>query len=95
MIHTDVLNADEILGNADVVLTTCVGAGSPILRDRNFKLAVLDEASQAIEPAALIPFTNNCEAALLVGDEKQLPPTIFSKKVRAPPAPRSLTPAVI
>ncbi|KAK9844859.1 hypothetical protein WJX74_007778 [Apatococcus lobatus] len=73
---------DFILSNAEVVVTTCVGAGSAVLCDRNFKMAAIDEASQSIEPAALIPFMNNCEAALLVGDDKQLPPTIFSRKAK-------------
>ena len=72
--------AGDVLDKAEVVAATCTGAGSVHIWTRTFKLAVLDEASQAIEPATLIPIVCGCEAALLVGDAKQLPPTISSQK---------------
>lgn len=46
--------AGEVLAGADVVAATCVGAGDARLAGRAFRLAVLDEACQATEPAALI-----------------------------------------
>ena len=46
--------AGEVLASADVVAATCVGAGDARLAGRAFRLAVLDEACQATEPAALI-----------------------------------------
>ncbi|DBA71486.1 TPA: hypothetical protein ACH3X2_14306 [Trebouxia sp. C0005] len=69
---------DEILGAAQVIAATCVGAGDSRLTGRTFKLCALDEASQATEPASLIPLLCNCEAAVLVGDPCQLPPTVIS-----------------
>lgn len=36
---------------------------------------------QATEPASLIPLLCNCEAAVLVGDPCQLPPTVISTRV--------------
>lgn len=74
--------AEEILGGADIVAATCVGAGDPRLAPCNFKLCALDEASQATEPAALIPLLSQCQAAVLVGDPCQLPPTVVSRRVR-------------
>lgn len=35
------------------------------------------------EPACIIPLLCNCEAAVLVGDPQQLPPTVISKTVSA------------
>ncbi|KAL3148087.1 hypothetical protein ABBQ38_15521 [Trebouxia sp. C0009 RCD-2024] len=70
--------ADEILAGAQVVAATCVGAGDSRLAGRTFRLCALDEASQATEPASLIPLLCNCEAAVLVGDPCQLPPTVVS-----------------
>ena len=73
--------ADDILNRAEVLLSTCAGAGDPLnCKVGMFQLGVLDEASQAIEPATLIPLVKGCRAALLVGDDKQLPPTILSHK---------------
>ncbi|KAL3140824.1 hypothetical protein ABBQ32_14194 [Trebouxia sp. C0010 RCD-2024] len=70
--------ADELLAGAQVVAATCVGAEDSRLAGRTFKLCALDEASQATEPASLIPLLRNCEAAVLVGDPCQLPPTVVS-----------------
>lgn len=39
---------------------------------------------QATEPASLIPLLCNCEAAVLVGDPCQLPPTVVSMRVSFP-----------
>ena len=41
---------------------------------------------QATEPASLIPLLCNCEAAVLVGDPCQLPPTIISTRVSLNPS---------
>ena len=64
-----------------MVAATCVGAGDPRLAPCSFKLCALDEASQATEPAALIPLLAQCQAAVLVGDPCQLPPTVVARRV--------------
>ncbi|KAK9863459.1 hypothetical protein WJX84_011464 [Apatococcus fuscideae] len=69
-----------VLQSADVVASTCVGAGDPRLEGKTFRLCCLDEASQAVEPAALVPLLKGCEAALMVGDACQLPPTVISSQ---------------
>jgi len=51
---------------------------------------IVDEACQCIEPSALIPFCLNPERVILVGDQKQLPATIFSKNARDTGYARSL-----
>ena len=64
-----------------MVAATCVGAGDPRLAPCSFKLCALDEAGQATEPAALIPLLAQCQAAVLVGDPCQLPPTVVARRV--------------
>jgi regulator of nonsense transcripts 1 len=44
----------EILGAADVICCTCVGAGDPRLSKLKFRTVLIDEATQAAEPGALI-----------------------------------------
>ncbi len=39
-------SADQILGEAEVVASTCVGAGYKLVAQRSFRLCVVDEASQ-------------------------------------------------
>ena len=36
---------------------------------------------QATEPSALVPLLSGCEAMVIVGDPRQLPPTILSQQV--------------
>ncbi|EFJ52298.1 hypothetical protein VOLCADRAFT_86581, partial [Volvox carteri f. nagariensis] len=45
----------EVLENADVVCTTCVGAGDPRLANFRFQHVLIDESTQAAEPECLIP----------------------------------------
>ncbi|PCI34071.1 MAG: hypothetical protein COB53_11995 [Elusimicrobia bacterium] len=66
----------RILDKADVVLGT-QGGISTILRGRKFDVAVLDEASQAVEPLSWIPI-QLARKVVLAGDPMQLPPTLHS-----------------
>ncbi len=45
----------NILRKADIVLSTCVGAGSRLLKDLQFDMVVIDEAAQGLEAACWIP----------------------------------------
>ncbi|KAK3269208.1 hypothetical protein CYMTET_22332, partial [Cymbomonas tetramitiformis] len=56
----------------------CVGTGGKALEEWDFSACVIDEATQATEPACLIPLTKGIESLLLVGDPMQLPPTVIS-----------------
>lgn len=69
-----------LLKEAQVVLCTLAGAGTPSLdKLGGFDLAVVDEAGQATEPATWIPLLR-CRRAVLVGDSQQLPPTVISRE---------------
>lgn len=74
-IESGILN--DLFDRAQVVTATLVGANHPTLRNRRFQTAVIDEAGQALEPAAWIP-TLKTRTLVLAGDHCQLPPTIRS-----------------
>ncbi|GFH16705.1 AAA domain-containing protein [Haematococcus lacustris] len=73
----------DIVMGAQVVCSTCIGAGSPDLKGFSFPLLVLDEGSQASEPEALVPIMKGTHQVIIVGDHKQLPPTVMSEKALA------------
>ncbi|XP_062594375.1 LOW QUALITY PROTEIN: uncharacterized protein LOC134255841 [Saccostrea cucullata] len=65
------------LGNVAVVGVTCASCVAPSLKDLKFPVVILDECSQMTEPASLFPMSKfACEKLVLVGDPKQLDPTI-------------------
>jgi ATP-dependent RNA/DNA helicase IGHMBP2 len=68
----------DVLERAQVVLATLTGLESNALRARRFDLAVVDEATQAVEPAAYLALLK-AGRAVLAGDHLQLPPTVLSE----------------
>jgi len=68
----------SVIRNCDVILCTCVGASSKVLRDQNFDFVVIDEAAQALHAACWIPMLRASKVCL-AGDHHQLPPTVKSK----------------
>lgn len=68
-----------ILHNAQVVVSSCVGAHQLLESNMSFPLVVLDEGSQATEPALLCALSAaKASQLVIVGDTKQLPPTVAS-----------------
>ncbi|GAM24375.1 hypothetical protein SAMD00019534_075500 [Acytostelium subglobosum LB1] len=70
-----------ILKEADVICTTCVGAGDPRLASFKFPYVLIDESTQASEPECLIPMMLGARQVVLVGDHCQLGPVLMAKKV--------------
>lgn len=70
---------EELLDEADIICTTNISAGSDLLADMDFDLSVIDEATQATQPAALIPYLK-ADKTILIGDHKQLPPTVVNQE---------------
>jgi len=70
----------KVLKNAQVVCCTCIGSGGDILDNMTFERVMVDEATQATEPAVLVPLTRGCRQLVLVGDHCQLPPTVLSTR---------------
>ncbi|HEX8909207.1 MAG TPA: AAA domain-containing protein, partial [Anaeromyxobacteraceae bacterium] len=73
---------EEVLARAPVVLATLTSLDAPALAGRRFPLAVVDEATQAVEPAAYLALLR-AGRAVLAGDHLQLPPTVLSAAAQA------------
>lgn len=67
---------DAILSGARVICATAAGADSSLMGDMRFDLVVLDEATQAPDPIALVALARGARA-VLAGDPCQLPPTVL------------------
>lgn len=72
----------EILDDAHVICATLSGSGHEMFQGLNieFETVIIDEAAQSIELSALIPLKYGCSKCILVGDPKQLPPTVLSRE---------------
>lgn len=68
---------DQVLSSAQAITCTLVGAANPVLSNYKFRTCIIDEAAQALEPAAWIPILK-CSRVVLAGDPFQLPPTVKS-----------------
>ncbi|KAK3335673.1 SEN1 N terminal-domain-containing protein [Cercophora scortea] len=71
----------EILDKAHVLCATLSGSGHELFKGLNveFETVIIDEAAQCVELSALIPLKYGCQKCILVGDPKQLPPTVLSQ----------------
>jgi senataxin len=71
----------RILNEAHVLCATLSGSGHEMFKnlDVEFETVIIDEAAQCVELSALIPLKYGCAKCVLVGDPKQLPPTVLSQ----------------
>ncbi len=67
----------DILERAQVLASTATSPGPRSVAGTRFDLALLDEASQATEPLALLAI-ERADKIILAGDPFQLPPTVIS-----------------
>ncbi|MCO5607722.1 hypothetical protein L7F22_061921 [Adiantum nelumboides] len=73
---------DEVLKNAQVVISTNTSSGEPFVQKLPaFDMVLIDEAAQAVEPACWIPLLKG-RRAILTGDPCQLAPIILSREAR-------------
>lgn len=70
---------EDLLDRAQVIACTLVGSTHGLVNDRMFKTVFIDEASQALEPAAWIAIRKSYRV-VMAGDHLQLPPTVKSIK---------------
>ncbi|KAK5111760.1 hypothetical protein LTR62_004680 [Meristemomyces frigidus] len=71
-----------VLDEAHVICATLSGSGHDMFQSLNieFETVIIDEAAQCVEMSSLIPLKYGCVKCIMVGDPKQLPPTVFSKE---------------
>ncbi|MDX2249092.1 MAG: AAA domain-containing protein [Bacteroidia bacterium] len=67
----------QILSRTQVITSTLAGAANSILGEKRFHTVFIDEAAQAMEPAAWIPILRS-NRVIMAGDHCQLPPTVKS-----------------
>ena len=80
----------ELLMSADVICTTCMGAGDPRLSKMRFRYVLVDESTQSTEPECMVPLTLGPKQVILVGDHCQLGPVVMCKKAAAAGLSQSL-----
>lgn len=70
---------ERIVSSARVILSTAAGADVPILSGEDFDVVILDEATQAPDPIALVALSR-APRAVLAGDPQQLAPTVIDRE---------------
>lgn len=70
------------LQRANIVACTLSGTATAIIKNAGltFDTVIIDEAAQSTELTSLIPLKHGCTRCIIVGDPKQLPPTVFSQR---------------
>lgn len=68
-----------MIEDAEVICATNSTAGSELLSGVRFDYAIIDEATQATEPSALIVVLK-ANRFIMAGDHKQLPPTVVNEE---------------
>lgn len=61
-----------------MILATCHSAGARQINNMVFDVAIVDEATQAVEAVCWVPILK-ARKLVLAGDPQQLPPTIMSR----------------
>ncbi|XP_037257218.1 probable helicase senataxin isoform X1 [Falco rusticolus] len=86
--HSQKVQADIIL-EADIICCTLSTSGGNLLESAfsrlgvdPFSCVIVDEAGQSCEVETLIPLIHRCNKLVLVGDPRQLPPTVKSVKAQ-------------
>ena len=67
----------QVLSRAEVITSTLAGAANSVIKDKTFHTVFIDEAAQALAPAAWIPILK-ARRVIMAGDHCQLPPTVKS-----------------
>ncbi|EFA85443.1 Regulator of nonsense transcripts-like protein [Heterostelium album PN500] len=71
----------KMIQSSRIILSTLSGAGSQLIIHSGFRpsVVIVDESTQSCESSTLIPLLRNPNSKIiLIGDPKQLPPTVFS-----------------
>ena len=74
---------DEIIEDADIVLSTLNNSADQRLRNYHFSYILIDEAAQALEGDTILPLIHQAQMVVLIGDDKQLGPLVHSERAEA------------
>lgn len=70
----------DLLMKSDIICSTLSSSvhESLFLTKLNLDFLIIDESCQSVEPSTIIPLKHNPRKIVLIGDPKQLPPTIIN-----------------
>ncbi|KAK2196009.1 bifunctional DNA2-NAM7 helicase-like [Babesia duncani] len=68
----------EAMKRHKIIIATCVGSGNDALIAEEFPRVIIDECAQSIEATNLVAIGRKCKSLVLIGDHKQLRPTLHS-----------------
>ena len=69
-----------IINEHDIIISTCSTSYDEKLINVNFKYVLIDEATQCCEIESLLPIMHGSKYIVMIGDQKQLGPTIIYPK---------------
>ena len=69
-----------IINNHDIIISTCSTSYDEKLININFKYVLIDESTQCCELESLLPIMHGSRYVVMIGDQKQLGPTIIYPK---------------
>ena len=72
----------KLLDNCPIILATINNSADIRIKDYKFPIVLIDEATQALEPDCLLPLYHNAQMVVLIGDEKQLGPTVKAESAQ-------------
>ena len=70
----------NIIDSSDIVITTCSSSMIDKLENYNFEFVIIDETTQSQEVETLLTMLKGSKHVTLIGDPKQLSPTILHPK---------------
>jgi regulator of nonsense transcripts 1 len=71
---------DNIINEHDIIISTCSTSFDNKLIYNEFKYVLIDESTQCCEIECLLPIVHGRRHVILIGDQKQLGPTIIHPK---------------
>ena len=71
---------DNIINEHDIIISTCSTSFGTKLINSDFKYVLIDESTQCCEIECLLPIVHGSRHVILIGDQKQLGPTILYPK---------------
>ena len=69
-----------LINEHNIIVSTCSTSYDAKLVDIKFKYVLIDEATQCCEPEALLPIMHGSRYIVMIGDQRQLGPTIIYPK---------------
>ena len=73
-----------------VAVITCISCGHESVEKIHWGNVIMDECTQSLLPSTLVPLSLGARRVVLLGDHKQLPPTIIDKELQTSGYQRTL-----